>query len=407
MGNIAARIVDAAETRAFECLLPDDVRVSAVAARLAELSEAPLVDPNGHTVAYALMVIGGTLLDGDTVLADHDLPEGIDLRLLPEVVAGADEANPSSEPETDACDPQSDAAAVQVREPVALLPEADSVGRPQIRIDVDVHRQIARFAERDRRTECAGLLLGDMGVEGGERVVHIRAALPAACAPGTRATVRITHQAWESMMQERDEHYEHLRVLGWFHTHAGWGVFMSELDVFIQRSYFNHPNLVAYVLDPTTGRDGFFVWQDGKISLAPTFSHVGEDAPPRERREPAPARRARRPDLRDAAIVVLAAVAVYLGVTRTPAVDTAPARPQPAAARPAPAAPPAVAEEPDRVYVIGSGDNPWTICQRVYGNGALAESLARYNGLDDVSGLQIGQQIKLPTKEKLLASAED
>ena len=323
MGNITARIVDAAETRAFECLLPDDVRVSAVAARVAELSGDPLIDPNGHTVAYALMVRGGTLLDGETVLADHDLPEGVDLRLLPEIVAGADEAGSPSEHETDADEPPSNKAAVQVGEPVALLPEIDPVGRPQIRIDVDVHRQIARFAERDRRTECAGLLLGDMSVEGGERVVHIRAALPATCAPGTRATVRITHQAWESMMQERDERFEHLRVLGWFHTHAGWGVFMSELDVFIQRSFFSHPNMVAYVLDPTTGRDGFFVWQDGKISLAPTFTHVGEDAPPPESRELNPARRARRPDLRDAAIVALAAAVVYLGVNRTPAVDTA------------------------------------------------------------------------------------
>lgn len=404
LGEITAVVWDAAEIRAFECALPDDVEISAVAARLAELAGLPASDPNGHDVAYGLMVRGGALLNSSSVLGDHDLPDGVTLRLLPEIVAGHEDSAAPAEPDDESTHMPCEKVPVRICEPVMLLPEIESAGRPQVRIDVGARREIARFAERDRSTECAGLLLGDMSFEGGERIVHIRAAIPADCARGTRATVRITHQSWESMMETRDSQFPDLRLLGWFHTHAGWGVFMSELDVFIQRSFFHHPNMVAYVLDPTTGRDGFFVWQDGGISLAPSFAHVGGDAPERERTEPAPARAARRPDLRDAAIVALAAGVVYLGFFRSPQVSPIPAAPEAAVERAAQTTAPPEVHQRDAEYVIGPGDSPWSICQRVYGSGALGEALARYNGLDDVSGLQIGQRIKLPPREKLEAS---
>jgi hypothetical protein len=55
----------------------------------------------------------------------------------------------------------------------------------------------------------------------------------------------------------------------------------------------------------------------------------------------------------------------------------------------------------DSIYTLGLRDNFWRICNRRYGNGDLARALARYNGVRDLSRLQVGQQIKLPPKEKL------
>lgn len=401
MGTIVARLIDPAEIRLFEGRLSVDAVTADVAARSAELCGLPAVDPHGRPVNYALMVKGGSLLDHGNTIAEHDLPDEVELRLLPEVVVG------SEEPHAAAAGESFEESLVVIGPPSPLLPNTEKGGRPQVRIDVDVHREIADFAGRDRNNECAGLLLGDMSLESGERVVHIRAAIPAVCAPATRATVRITHQCWESMMQERDDRFAEMKLVGWFHTHPGWGVFMSELDVFIHTSFFNHPNHVSYVLDPTTGRDGFFAWQDSTISLLPAFTHVGAAVTPCDRPLPSSGVTARRPDFRDAAIVALSAAVIYLGVTRPANVDRVPNRPVAAVESPARPSPPVVEEPQDRVYVIAPGDNPWSICQRVYGNGALAEALVRYNNLDDVSGLQIGQQIKLPPKEKLEATTAD
>jgi proteasome lid subunit RPN8/RPN11 len=58
--------------------------------------------------------------------------------------------------------------------------------------------------------------------------------------------VKITHDAWESMLRVRDLEYPDLRVLGWFHSHAGWGVFLSDPDVFIHRHFF--PRKIADLL---------------------------------------------------------------------------------------------------------------------------------------------------------------
>ena len=55
-------------------------------------------------------------------------------------------------------------------------------------------------------------------------------------------------------------------MLGWFHSHPGYGVFLSGMDMFIENNFFNLPYQVAYVVDPLSGKDGFFGWEDqGKI----------------------------------------------------------------------------------------------------------------------------------------------
>ncbi len=127
----------------------------------------------------------------------------------------------------------------------------------------------------NRMTECAGLLLGTVQVEDGIRVIHIKAVIPALDAEGSRTNVRITLKAWESMLSIRDKDYSDFRVLGWLHTHAGWGVFLSDADVFIHRAFFSDKNMVAYVMDPTIGKDGIFYWRQDKIALAPSFGLVG------------------------------------------------------------------------------------------------------------------------------------
>ena len=39
-------------------------------------------------------------------------------------------------------------------------------------------------------------------------------------------------------------------VVGWFHTHPGFGCFLSPTDINTQQKYFDHPLAIAVVADP-------------------------------------------------------------------------------------------------------------------------------------------------------------
>lgn len=418
MTQISVTIVDAADIRSFECLLPTSVPVARVAARLAELLHMPLIGSDGQPLGYGLVAKGGSLLDPNATLDELTLPDHLVARLVPEISAGADEPEFAREPEPmpaytparppiDSEDDDEDDSDVVIGEETVLLHDSGLDTKPDIRIDVEVHREIEAFAAANRNKECAGLLLGSVETEGRDRIIHITAAVPAKGAVGTRASVSISLPAWETMLKARDLQHGDLRILGWFHTHAGWGVFMSDSDVFIQRHFFPHPNMVAYVLDPTTGRDGFFYWNDGKIGLCPSYGLVGHESDLRPHsgrasKSRGESKRGLDKERRSAAkVAVIATVVLVLACVgfggtslvkhyvlkhrqQTPSVVVTSEQ-----------------RQPDRMYTIGRKDNPWKICNRVYHNGDLAVPLMRYNGLSNVAGLQIGQKIKLPPAETL------
>lgn len=404
MGTVSATVMDAAEIRAFECLLPDDVPVELIASRLAELTRLPVVGLDNYPLTYGFVVKSGTMLHPQVTFQDLNLPEKLVLRLVPEFIAGQDM---EIQPEAPVEEPEQDVQEypdIKILEERYLVHDIALETRPDIRIDASVHHQIESFAAQDRGAECAGLLLGLIEFENGRRVVHISAFAPAVDAVGTRTSVKMTIGAWESVLRVRDRDFENLRILGWFHTHAGWGVFMSDSDVFIHRHFFTHPSMVAYVLDPVMGRDGFFFWHDGKIGLAPNYGLMGssdEVGPFRNRA----AKKKFRLGPKDMLIAGLVGVVIYLWAAHPGDVKQ---KPSSVVGESEPARSMVIEKHvpAERIYVIARGDNPWLICNRVYNDGDLARALAEYNGLDDLSGLQVGQEIKLPPKKTLQRIAD-
>ena len=49
-------------------------------------------------------------------------------------------------------------------------------------------------------------------------------------------------------------------MVGWYHTHPGWSVFLSGMDLFICNNFFNRPLDVALVIDPCKQDRGWFQW---------------------------------------------------------------------------------------------------------------------------------------------------
>ncbi len=54
------------------------------------------------------------------------------------------------------------------------------------------------------------------------------------------------------------------RIVGWYHTHPGHGVFLSKLDIFAHESFFGLPWQTALVYDPRNGEEGVFGTEEGQ-----------------------------------------------------------------------------------------------------------------------------------------------
>jgi proteasome lid subunit RPN8/RPN11 len=139
-----------------------------------------------------------------------------------------------------------------------------------LEIDNEVTRRIRQHARSHMTTEVCGVLIGDKRND----VVEIRASIEASNAAQAGTHVTFTQDAWEAIYRVKDESYPEERIIGWYHSHPGFGVFLSEHDMFIQRNFFSSPDQVAWVYDPHTDEEGCFGWIDGDIHRISKFSVV-------------------------------------------------------------------------------------------------------------------------------------
>lgn len=137
---------------------------------------------------------------------------------------------------------------------------ANAMG-PKIEIDSEVTRCIRQHARAHSKTEVCGVLIG----EDANGIVKIRASIEALNAAQAGTHVTFTQDAWEEIYRVKDELYAEERIVGWYHSHPGFGVFLSEHDMFIQQNFFSSPGQVAWVYDPHTDEEGCFGWVSEEV----------------------------------------------------------------------------------------------------------------------------------------------
>lgn len=132
-------------------------------------------------------------------------------------------------------------------------------------LDYDVHQQMNSYAQTDLSRELAGVMLGHYEQKDSRIFIQVKAAIEARDAERQRTSVKFTHESWAYINQVKDKMFPDLKIVGWFHTHPGFGIFLSEFDRFIHRNFFNLPWQVAFVLDPVADKEGFFCWEGNEI----------------------------------------------------------------------------------------------------------------------------------------------
>lgn len=126
----------------------------------------------------------------------------------------------------------------------------------------DMHRHGRSSAE----VEVCGVLVGNVYRDTHGPYLYIEASIKGDHAAGKTAQVTFTAETWNHINDELERSFPGRKILGWYHTHPGFGIFLSEMDLFIQNNFFPEPWQVAYVYDPRSGEDGIFVWKQGKAT---------------------------------------------------------------------------------------------------------------------------------------------
>jgi proteasome lid subunit RPN8/RPN11 len=137
-------------------------------------------------------------------------------------------------------------------------------------VHLDVMLAMQEHAAEDTSVELGGVLVGQRGRHAdGNWYVVIRDALRARHYRATRGSFTFTHETWSDLRARQAALPDESQMVGWYHTHPGWGVFLSSMDVFICDHFFADPDDVALVIDPTSGDTGLFVRRGAEQQPAP------------------------------------------------------------------------------------------------------------------------------------------
>jgi proteasome lid subunit RPN8/RPN11 len=136
---------------------------------------------------------------------------------------------------------------------------------------VKFSNQVLQFIRQHSRSspdmEICGVLIGQITA----KTTIVEGAIAGKDAAQGGAHVTFTQETWNYIHAEKEKKYPEQLIIGWYHSHPGFGVFLSEHDLFIHENFFTDPCHIAWVFDPHSDEEGCFGWIDGEIKRLPQF----------------------------------------------------------------------------------------------------------------------------------------
>jgi len=136
-----------------------------------------------------------------------------------------------------------------------------------VKIDCTVLQFIRQHARSSIDMEICGVLIGKKNTNS----TIVNGVIAGKNAAQGGAHVTFTQETWNYIHKERERKYQEKSIVGWYHSHPGFGVFLSEHDLFIHENFFPDPGHIAWVFDPQSDEEGCFGWIDSEIKRLPQF----------------------------------------------------------------------------------------------------------------------------------------
>jgi proteasome lid subunit RPN8/RPN11 len=124
--------------------------------------------------------------------------------------------------------------------------------------------QLHAHGDSSPRAEICGVLVGDVYQDTTGAFLLVEHIIEGESSTGSAGQVTFTADTWQHIQLKMDRQYPDLRICGWYHTHPGHGVFLSEMDIFLHESFFGLPWQAALVYDPKSGEEGIFNASQGQ-----------------------------------------------------------------------------------------------------------------------------------------------
>ncbi len=138
----------------------------------------------------------------------------------------------------------------------------------QIFITQAAFLRVCAHAGSDLDYEAGGWLLGKWRVDQDwdQKFIVIEKILPAPYTRRGRVYLTFTQDSQVTMYYILEQEFPGKKLVGWYHTHPGMGVFLSRYDLWLHEHFFPEPWMVALVIEPQKNIGGFFVRkQNGEI----------------------------------------------------------------------------------------------------------------------------------------------
>ncbi|HSV13513.1 MAG TPA: Mov34/MPN/PAD-1 family protein [Tepidisphaeraceae bacterium] len=148
-------------------------------------------------------------------------------------------------------------------------------GRREARFQVvfrqSVLDQIHLHGQSTTEVEVCGVLVGNGYRDARGPYLLIEHCIRGTAAASRSTNVTFTADTWQHIQATMDREHAKAKIVGWYHTHPGFGIFLSDMDVFICENFFNLPWQVAFVYDPISGEEGDFLWRAGRPERDPVL----------------------------------------------------------------------------------------------------------------------------------------
>lgn len=139
-----------------------------------------------------------------------------------------------------------------------------------IKFNSTVLQFIRQHARSSPNMEICGVLIGQKN----DKQTIVEGAIAGKDVLQGGAHVTFTQETWNHIHNEKDKKYPDRSIVGWYHSHPGFGVFLSEHDIFIHNNFFSDPGHIAWIFDPNSDEEGCFGWINREVNRINQFEII-------------------------------------------------------------------------------------------------------------------------------------